>query len=81
MSLIRSHLPDPALFDPVRFPGEAEGEPWPPPAFTFCSPLLRDPGTNVVQVHVARLRAELDPPGPTPMPCTDRGLGYRLSPA
>ncbi len=40
-----------------------------------------DPGTNVVQVHVARLRAELDPPGAAPMLRTDRGLGYRLSPA
>ena len=40
-----------------------------------------DPGTNVVQVHVARLRAALDPPGTAPMLHTDRGLGYRLSPA
>ncbi|PCD04235.1 DNA-binding response regulator [Sphingomonas spermidinifaciens] len=40
-----------------------------------------DPGTNVVQVHVARLRAALDPPGATPMLHTDRGLGYRLSAA
>lgn len=39
-----------------------------------------DPGTNVVQVHVARLRAALDPPGMAPMLHTDRGLGYRLSP-
>lgn len=38
-----------------------------------------DPGTNVVQVHVARLRAELDPPGALPMLHTDRGLGYRLA--
>lgn len=44
VSLIRSYLPDPALFDPVRFPGEATGEPWPPPAFTFSSSWLRDPG-------------------------------------
>lgn len=43
--------------------------------------LAFDPGTNVVQVHVARLRAELDPPGALPMLRTDRGLGYRLSPA
>lgn len=40
-----------------------------------------DPGTNVVQVHVARLRAALDPPGAAPMLRTDRGLGYRLTPA
>lgn len=37
-----------------------------------------DPGTNVVQVHVSRLRAKLDAAGP-PMLHTDRGAGYRLA--
>lgn len=37
------HVPpqDPLLFDPVRFPGVAEGEEWPPPSFTFHAPGLR----------------------------------------
>lgn len=39
-----------------------------------------DPGTNVVQVHVSRLRKRLDPPGEPPMLATARGLGYRLDP-
>ncbi len=34
-------LPDPAGYDPVRFPGQAEGEEWPPAAFDFESPRLR----------------------------------------
>ncbi|MES2096716.1 MAG: winged helix-turn-helix domain-containing protein [Pseudomonadota bacterium] len=37
-----------------------------------------DPGTNVVQVHVARLRARLDRGFDWPMLLTERGLGYRL---
>lgn len=36
-----------------------------------------DPGTNVVQVQMSRLRAKLDAAGP-PMLHTDRGRGYRL---
>lgn len=36
-----------------------------------------DPGTNVVEVHVSRLRAQLDR-GSTPMLLTERGRGYRL---
>jgi two-component system OmpR family response regulator len=36
-----------------------------------------DPGTNVVQVHVSRLRARLDR-GRAPMLVTDPGHGYRL---
>ncbi len=36
-----------------------------------------DPGTNVVQVHMSRLRAKLDAAGP-PILHTDRGRGYRL---
>ncbi|MEP9401256.1 response regulator transcription factor [Sphingomonas sp. VNH70] len=37
-----------------------------------------DPGTNVVQVQISRLRAKLDAAGP-PLIHTDRGGGYRLS--
>jgi hypothetical protein len=44
VSLVLPALPDPAQFDPVRFPGETEEEPWPPPAFDFASPWLRDTG-------------------------------------
>lgn len=36
-----------------------------------------DPGTNVVQVQISRLRAKLDAAGP-PLLHTDRGRGYRL---
>ena len=36
------------------------------------------PGTNVVAVHVSRLRARLDRGSATPMLLTDRGVGYRL---
>lgn len=39
-----------------------------------------DPGTNVVQVQMSRLRAKLDAVGP-PMLHTDRGRGYRLGDA
>ena len=39
-----------------------------------------DPGTNVLAVHVSRLRAELERDGRTPMLLTDRGRGYRLVP-
>ncbi|WP_294058734.1 response regulator transcription factor [Sphingomonas sp.] len=37
-----------------------------------------DPGTNVVQVHVSRLRAKLDKGFARPMLVTDKGRGYRL---
>lgn len=37
-----------------------------------------DPGTNVVAVHVSRLRAKLDRPFAYPMLLTERGAGYRL---
>ncbi len=37
-------LPDPRGFDPVRFPGTAEGETWPPPQFLFQASWLREPG-------------------------------------
>ena len=37
-----------------------------------------DPGTNVVDVHVSRLRAKIDWPGEPPMIRTVRGAGYRM---
>ena len=37
-----------------------------------------DPGTNVVEVHVSRLRAKLDRGFATPMLVTDKRRGYRL---
>lgn len=39
-----------------------------------------DPGTNVVEVHVSRLRAKLDRGFDWPMLQTVRGAGYRLVP-
>lgn len=36
-----------------------------------------DPGTNVIEVHVSRLRGQLDRAAP-PMLLTERGRGYRL---
>lgn len=39
-----------------------------------------DPGTNMVQVQISRLRAKLDAAGP-PVLHTDRGRGYRLGDA
>lgn len=44
---------------------------------TLCG-LSFDPGTNVVAVHVSRLRAELDRDAAFPMLLTERGRGYRL---
>jgi two-component system OmpR family response regulator len=38
-----------------------------------------DPGTNVVQVHVSRLRAKLDRDFPVPMLRTRKGEGYVLT--
>jgi hypothetical protein len=35
-------LPDPSTFDPVRFPGQADDESWPPPRFDFEASWLRD---------------------------------------
>ncbi|MBY0338111.1 MAG: response regulator transcription factor [Acetobacteraceae bacterium] len=40
-----------------------------------------DPTTNVVDVHVSRLRRKLDAPGEAPMIRTVRGAGYVLDPA
>ena len=37
-----------------------------------------DPGTNVLQVHISRLRAKLDRGFDAPMLLTERGKGYRL---
>ena len=37
-----------------------------------------NPGTNVIDVHVSRLRAKIDAPGEPPMIRTIRGAGYRL---
>jgi two-component system, OmpR family, response regulator len=37
-----------------------------------------DPGSNVVETHVSRLRAKIDKPFDKPMLKTIRGLGYRL---
>lgn len=37
-----------------------------------------DPGTNVIEVHISRLRAKLDR-GHSPMLHTEKGRGYRLT--
>ena len=37
-----------------------------------------NPGTNVIDVHISRLRAKIDGPGEPPMIRTVRGAGYRL---
>lgn len=37
-----------------------------------------DPGTNVINVHMSRLRRKVDPPGKTPLIQTVRGSGYLL---
>ncbi len=37
-----------------------------------------DPGANLINVHVARLRKKLDAPGAPPLITTVRGSGYRL---
>ncbi len=37
-----------------------------------------DPGTNVIDVHISRLRAKLDEYGGADMLLTERGTGYRL---
>lgn len=39
-----------------------------------------DPGTNVVEVHVSRLRAQLAHAGVAAMLRTEKGRGYRLAP-
>ncbi len=40
-----------------------------------------DPGTNVIDVHVSRLRRKLDDDFASPLLHTVRGAGYRLGPA
>ncbi|WP_242147261.1 response regulator transcription factor [Sphingomonas sp. BAUL-RG-20F-R05-02] len=40
-----------------------------------------NPGTNVIDVHISRLRAKIDGEGETPMVRTVRGAGYRLDAA
>jgi two-component system, OmpR family, response regulator len=37
-----------------------------------------DPGTNLIDVHMGRLRRKIDPPGVTPLIQTVRGSGYIL---
>ncbi len=37
-----------------------------------------DPGTNVIDVHISRLRKKLDEGGAVPLLHTVRGAGYRL---
>lgn len=37
-----------------------------------------DPATNVIDVHVSRLRRKIDAPGEVPLIHTVRGAGYRL---
>jgi two-component system OmpR family response regulator len=39
-----------------------------------------DPGTNVIEVHIGRLRKKLDLPGMKPLIHTVRGTGYVLEP-
>ena len=41
--------------------------------------LTFDPGTNVVEVHVSRLRAKLDSGFATPLLRTEKGKGYRIT--
>jgi two-component system OmpR family response regulator len=37
-----------------------------------------DPGTNLIEVHVAKLRKKIDTPGEAPLIRTERGSGYVL---
>lgn len=37
-----------------------------------------DPGTNLIDVHVSKLRKKIDAPGATSLFKTERGLGYML---
>ena len=38
-----------------------------------------DPGTNLINVHIARLRRKIDAPGLAPLILTERGQGYMLN--
>lgn len=37
-----------------------------------------DPGTNLIDVHIGKLRKKIDPPGLPQMFKTERGMGYEL---
>jgi hypothetical protein len=39
-----ARLPDAREFDPIRFPGAKDGEPWPPARFDFDASWMREPG-------------------------------------
>jgi two-component system OmpR family response regulator len=39
-----------------------------------------DPGTNLIDVHIGRLRRKVDPPDAEPLIHTVRGSGYALHP-
>ncbi|WP_297510395.1 response regulator transcription factor [uncultured Caulobacter sp.] len=39
-----------------------------------------DPRTNIVETHLSRLRAKVDPPGAPPLIATVRGAGYVIRP-
>ena len=38
-----------------------------------------DPGTNLIDVHIGRLRKKIDPPGQVPLIRTVRGSGYVIA--
>ena len=38
-----------------------------------------DPGTNLIDVHVGKLRRKIDTPGLAPLFTTERGVGYMLN--
>ena len=38
-----------------------------------------DPGTNLIDVHIGRLRKKIDPPGNVPLIRTVRGSGYVIA--
>jgi two-component system OmpR family response regulator len=38
-----------------------------------------DPGTNLIDVHIGRLRKKIDPPGNAPLIRTVRGSGYVIA--
>ena len=40
-----------------------------------------DPQTNVIDVHISRLRSKIDKDYPEPLLHTIRGVGYRLDAA
>ena len=37
-----------------------------------------DPGTNLIDVHIGKLRKKIDTPGAAPLIRTERGLGYMI---